>query len=159
MADQNPALPQEKLTSSASLTLGDHINFGESTSHYQTVGLGGNVVYQASTYSNVIGGAALAWTASGTGQSSTRAKVNFKYIHSRAFNVKSLRYTLALDLSKSQSKQQRLTNNARDGYLLDQKLQYEIGRLYLRLNATVSQYTKSKHSLIVFQLGRSFGSI
>lgn len=150
--------PGETLSSSISITLADLVNFGDAPSHFQTSTLGGHLLYKSSVYSNIGANAAIGWATNSQGQSSTRAKINFRYINSRAFNVKALRYTFIYDQNKLHHDDSLVRDNDRNGYMIDQKLEYEIGRLFLRLNATLTEYGQSKNSLIVFQLGRNFGN-
>ena len=151
----------ETLSGAVNFTVSDMLTFGDISSHMQSANLGVNALHKTSANSSTTAGAALEWRGNERGQSSTSANVNVKYNHARAFNVKGLRYALTLQVNTFQSEDAYGQNTAssRDGYLADQTLQYAIGRAYLRLNGAVAKRGNVKNSLIVLQLGRSFGDI
>lgn len=154
-------VPGETLSSTVNLSLSDILGFGDTTTHLQTANLGINVLHRTSVNSSTAAIASLGWSGNELGQSSRSVKVDIRYNHARAFNVKGLRYTLTMNMSKYQFEDvySRITDNSRDGYLFDQKLEYGIGRAYLRLNGSVAKYAKSKSVLVILQFGRSFGEI
>ena len=153
----------ETLSGAVNFTVADMRAFGDRSSHLQTANLGVNALHKAAANSSMTAGVALGWTGNERGQSSTSANVDvrYNYNHARAFNVKGLRYTLTLQVSKFQLEDSYSRNavSSRDGYLADQKLEYAIGRAYLRLNGSVAKRGKLKNTLIVLQLGRNFGDI
>ncbi len=148
-------------SSTMSFAVSDMLTFGDRSSHLQTADLSVNTLRSVSAYSSATASAALKWTANDRGQSSTSATADVKYNHARVFDVKGLRYTLTLQVNKFQFDDVYGQNadNSRDGYLFDQKLEYAIGRAYLRLNGAVAKSGESKSTLIVLQLGRNFGEI
>ncbi len=149
----------ETLSSAVNFTLADIRSFGASDTHLQTAKLGVNAQHRTSAYSRIVATAALGWSSNNLGQTTANTKIDVKYNHTRAFNVKGLRYMLTYSLNKYQFQDSRIADNARDGYVLDQKLEYGIGRAYLRLQGTINEYARSRNTLIVLQLGRTFGDI
>lgn len=151
----------ETVSGAVNLTLSDILGFGDTSTHLQTANLGVNALHKASVNSSTAATASLGWSRNDLGQSSRSVRADVKYNHSRVFNVKGLRYTLTMNMSKYQYEDaySRITDNSPDGYLFDQKLEYGIGRAYLRLNGVITKFANSKSTLIVLQLGRSFGQI
>ena len=145
----------QMMSSGANFVVADIRRFGTVDSQSQTASLGANI-QQRTGYSSKTALASLGWATNGLGQSSTRTRIDIKYDHSRAFNVRGLRYDLTFSVAKSQLSRD---TDSRDGYTVRQKLEYGIGRLYLRLNAMLAKQGETTNNAIVFELGRSFGDV
>ena len=149
----------DSTSGSMSFSVGDIRTYGATSANLQTANFGTNIQHRTSGYSSLAAFASLTWSGNDRGQTTTSAKVDLKYHHIRAFNVKGLRYTLTFNVNKYQFEDVSMVEKSRDGYLVDQKLEYAIGRAYLRLNGSVAKNANTKKTLIVLQLGRSFGEI
>ena len=146
-------LSSASLLNLASFSVADMRSFGDISSDMQTANLSVSSLYRTTAYSSAAADAILGWSANDMGQSSTNGVVNIKYNHTRAFNVKGLRYALTFNVSR------RFDDTSGVSYGTEQRLEYAIGRAYLRLSASVAKQGRSNTTLIVAQLGRNFGDI
>ncbi len=142
-----------------SFSVGDIHTYGATPTHLQTANFGTNIQHKASAYSSLAALTSITWSGNERGQTTTSAKADLRYHHIRAFNVKGLRYTFIFNVNKYQFDDVGVIEKSRDGYLIDQKLEYAIGRAYLRLNGSVAKNANTTTTLVVLQIGRSFGEI
>ncbi len=135
---------------------------GNNPNQYQVASLSANVLNTASVNSSTTFAASVQWTGNGEGQSTKSANVSAGYQHARAFNVRGLRYSLALSVVQlhfENSVTQIDQLNRRSGATLDQSLTYNIGRAFVRLNTSIAKFTDFESSSIFLLVGRNFGTI
>lgn len=160
--------PSDKLSGAVSLTANDSRSFGEESTDNQSVSLQVNGNMQISNYSSASANFNMQWNRSGTedpetdGLSTWSANGNASYMHSRAFGVPRLRYSLQFNMNTSHTNA-RLIGDAdaerdRIGYSLDQHLDYQIGRMDARLTATGAVQDGKENAMIYLQIGRAFGN-
>ncbi len=160
----------------ASASLSDSRSFGENETEFQIFNLQatrqgpvtrvsswtGNLTYQASrsrTRFEPIDGALL--DGGGTGWQQIYS-ANLSYFHGRAFGVRGLRYT-ALVTGSSQRLDTRAQGNveARTEQInlsVENRLDYTIGRLDLRLSARVADIDGRTSWVVLFRVVRRFGA-
>ncbi|MEQ1814415.1 MAG: hypothetical protein ABL860_08210, partial [Candidatus Nitrotoga sp.] len=153
----------ETTSGSVSLALADiRITGGDNRNQYQTVTLGVDGLKRSSVNSSASAVATLQWASNGQGQITKTANLSLAYQHARALDVQGLRYSLTLStlyLNFENTVTQIDQLNRRSGSTLDQSLDYNIGRAFLRLNGTISRFTNFKSDSIFVLVGRNFGSI
>jgi hypothetical protein len=83
-------------------------------------------------------------------------------MHSRAFGVPRLRYSLLFNINTAHTNARLLgdadADRTRNGYTLDQHLDYQIGRMDARLTATRAVQDGEENAMIYLQIGRAFGN-
>lgn len=156
-------LAGETTSGSVSLSVADiRIMGGDNRNQYQTITLGVDGLNRSSVNSSASGTATYQWASNGRGQITKTANASLAYQHARAFDVQGLRYSLtlsALHLNFENTVTQIDQLNRRSGSILDQSLNYNIGRAFVRLNGTISRFTNFKSDSIFVLIGRNFGSI
>ncbi len=156
-------LAGETTSGSVSLAVADiRITGGDNRNQYQTITLGIDGLNRSSVNSSASAVATLQWANNGRGQITKTANASLGYQHARAFDVQGLRYSLtlsALYLNFENTVTQIDQLNRRSGSILDQSLNYNIGRAFVRLNGTISRFTNFKSDSIFVLVGRNFGSI
>lgn len=166
--------PSENSTAYASLNAADARTRGESPSTFQLVNLQLNGQIQLSRNSSA--NASFTWqhtrqdttaligpfgeplTSSGR---SSNAYGTVGYIHAKAFGVTGLRYSALLTVNDLQF-DTRLQGNVDAPQELathsfEQRLDYRIGRLDLRLLSRIAEIDGKKNALLFFRIGRDFG--
>ncbi len=92
---------------------------------------------------------------------STSASGNVSYYHSRAFDVPRLRYTALYGVNESRfsSRLQGDVNASREqvSHSFEQRLDYNVGRLALRLSMRMAEIDGRRHALLFLQASRAFG--
>ena len=156
-------LAGETTSGSVSLAVADiRITGGDNRNQYQTITLGIDGLNRSSVNSSASAVATLQWANNGQGQITKTANASLGYQHARAFDVQGLRYSLtlsALYLNFENTVTQIDQLNRRSGSILDQSLNYNVGRAFVRLNGTISRFTNFKSDSIFVLVGRNFGSI
>jgi hypothetical protein len=85
-------------------------------------------------------------------------------VHARAFGVRGLRYTLMFNANTTRSQSDtRLEGNPDAGRdqvtrSLEQRLDYRIGRLDVRLSTRLAEIDGKKNALVLLRISRDFGS-
>lgn len=158
----------EKLNGGASLSASDTRSFGEDRSDNQNVSLQVNGTMQISNYSTASANFNVQWNRSGTedaesdGLATWNATGSASYMHSRAFGVPRLRYSLLFNINTAHTNARLLgdadADRTRNGYTLDQHLDYQIGRMDARLTATRAVQDGQENAMIYLQIGRAFGN-
>lgn len=155
-----PAIKVKSLSGSGSINLVDKRSFGNTLTNLQTANLAANVQHKTTVYAGtLLSGASALWSVHNTGLSSKTFKLRTGYIHPRVFNVAGLSYSLTADVSKYQTNGARNRANLRNGYSISQKLEYAVGRFYMKLNGDIIKKSDVKYTLIVLKVGRTFGQL
>jgi hypothetical protein len=156
-------LAGETTSGSVSLAVADiRIMGGDNRNQYQTLTLGVNGLNQSSVNSRATGAATLQWSNNGRGQVTKTANASLGYQHDRPFDVQGLRYNLSLSvlyMNFENTVTEINQLNRRSGSILDQSLNYNIGRTFVRLNGIISRFTNFNSDSIFVLIGRNFGSI
>lgn len=158
----------ERVGGGASLSLSDTRTFGDEQTDNQSASLQLNGNMQLSGYSQASTNINLQWNRSGTedpasdGLATWSATGSASYTNTRAFGIPRLRYSLQLSMNYSHTNARLLgdadAERVRNGYILDQHLEYQIGRLDARLTATQAVQDGEDNAMIYLQIGRSFGN-
>lgn len=158
----------ESLGGGASLSVSDTRTFGDEQSDNQSASLQLNGNMQLSSYSMASANFNTQWNRSGTedpasdGLATWSATGSASYSHSRAFGIPRLRYSLLFNVNYSHTNARLLgdadAESVRNGYTIDQHLDYQIGRLDARLTATRAVQDDEDNAMIYLQIGRSFGN-
>lgn len=158
----------EKLGGGISLSASDTRTFGEERSDNQSATMQTTANLAISSYSTAAASFNLQWNRSGTeeptsdGLATWSATGSASYMHSRAFGIPRLRYSLLFNLNYSRTNARLLgdtdAERVRDGYTIDQHLDYQIGRMDARLTATRAVQDGEENAMIYLQIGRSFGN-
>lgn len=86
---------------------------------------------------------------------------NFSYQHTRAFDVPRLRYFASYSVNQSQltSRLQGDVDAKREqvGQSLEQRLDWNVGRIEMRVSMRVASVDGKRNALVYFRLGRQFG--
>lgn len=159
--------PSETLTGATTLSLTDTLTRGDQPSHNQFLNLQVNGQDQLSMRSVATANFTLQWSHQGensngaAGSSQLNAYGNITYSHSRAFNVRDLRYNATFNVNTLHTDNRLLGDTTAQrvqvGYSLEQWMEYHIGRLNARLTATVGRLDGKENALLFFQVGRDFG--
>ncbi len=87
---------------------------------------------------------------------------NLSYFHARAFNVPRLRYSALYNINESQfrTRLQGDVNAPRErvNQSFEQRLDYSVGRIAMRLSMRVAEIEGRRSSMVFFRLGREFGN-
>lgn len=154
-----PALIKS-LSGSGSMSLVDTRSFGNKVSSLQTANLAIHAQHKTTVKSGSLASTAtILWNANDNGLLAKTFKLGLDYNHVRAFNVVGLRYSLAVDKNQYQTNRARKGANLRDGYSIDQRLEYAVGRAYIKLKGAIDKKAGVKHATIVIQVGRTFGQL
>lgn len=154
----------ESLSGSANMSVGDAHTFGYGESNYQYANMQLIGRKQFSMNASLGANAGLTWNRQGlTGNTTTGANASLSYQHSRAFNVRGLRYSLTGSVN-TVSYDDRLLGNVdaqrtQTGYSLEQHLNYRIGKLDTSLSAILSQFDGKENASIYVRVGRFFGNM
>ena len=177
------AYPSESLTSYVSLSAADSRNTGDNANSFQLINFQANGQWQLSRYSS----ASADFTWQHTRQSNNLHLIDreqtgdlledtessgsgsamggsMSYVHARAFGVRGLRYMLLFNANSSQTTvDTRLQGNPdadRDLVTksLEQRLDYRVGRLNVRLSTRIAEVDGKKNALILLRISRDFGS-
>lgn len=177
------AYPSESLTSYVSLSAADSRNYGDNANSFQLINFQANGQWQLSRYSS----ASADFTWQHTRQSSTLRVVDrgfddellvdektrgsgiamggsLSYVHARAFGVRGLRYSLLFNANSARTetstRQEGNPDAGRDLVTrsLEQRLDYRIGRLNLRLSTRIAEVDGKKNALILLRISRDFGT-
>lgn len=177
------AYPTEAVTSYVSLSAADSRNYGDNANSFQLINFQANGQWQLSRYSS----ASADFTWQHTRQSNTLRVIDrgldedllvdsdtkgtgtamggsISYVHARAFGVRGLRYSLLFNANSART----ATNTRQEGNpdagrdlvtkSLEQRLDYRIGRLNMRLSTRVAEVDGKKNALILLRISRDFGS-
>ncbi len=177
------AYPSETTTSYLSLSASDSRNRGDNANSFQLINLQANGQWLFSRYSSA--SADITWqrtrqtntvrreVALPTGErledvenqgSGSAIGGNLSYVHARAFGVRGLRYTLMFNANTTRSQSDtRLEGNPDAGRdqvtrSLEQRLDYRIGRLDVRLSTRLAEIDGKKNALVLLRISRDFGS-
>ena len=177
------AYPSESLTSYVSLSAADSRNTGDNENSFQLINFQANGQWQLSRYSS----ASADFTWQHTRQSNNLHQVDrgttselledsesegsgtamggsMSYVHARAFGVRGLRYSLLFNANSSRTvsdtRQEGNPDAGRDLVTksLEQRLDYRIGRLSLRLSTRIAEVDGKKNALVLLRISRDFGS-
>lgn len=153
-------------TAYVSLLGSDSRSSGIHSNHFQLVNFqaSGQIQFSASSF------AAMNLTVQGIRQStanspaapaSVNSSGNLSYSHSRAFDVPRLRYTALYTINDSQyrTRLQGDVNASRErvSQALEQRLDYSVGRVGMRLSLRVAEIEGRRDALIFFRVSREFG--
>lgn len=153
-----PALMIKSLSGSGSINLVDRRTFGNTLSSSQNANLTAKVQHRSLLgLSRVVLGASVLWNVSNNGLSAKTFKLHTGLNHPRAFNVVGLQYGLVANASKYQANGPRGRANLQNGYSISQRLEYAVGRFYMKLNGDVVGKANVRYTLIVLKIGRTFG--
>ena len=155
-------VPTETLSGSANLSATDTLSRGGYNPYrFQTAILRGNGLSRISAMSSVKANASVSLADNGRGQRSKNTAATVGYQHARAFDVKGLRYALNFTMTmQSYAFDSKLQDYDRSGSTLDQSLNYNIGRAYVRLSGIVAKYSSGfSNSMIFIRIGRDFGNV
>lgn len=167
-----------RLTGDVSANVADNMSTGiGGASHYQTMSLVGNGVYQLSSRATISADANLTWTGSNSANTGNSQALNgiivnnnasqlsggfgLSYGHRNPFSIQSLGYNARLMVVNSQLNQrlvgdtsQLAVNNASTS--LQQSLDYRYGRLVFRLNSTFFDQGGKKNASLFGSVTREF---
>lgn len=154
----------ESLSGSANASVGDTHTFGYNEADYQFANLNLNGRKQFSLNSSLGANAGLNWNREGvTGRVTTGINGSISYLHSRAFNVRGLRYSLTASANTTSYDERVLGNvnaqRSQSGYSLDQHLNYRIGKMDTSLSAIVSRFDGKENASIFVRIMRFFGNM
>lgn len=163
----------ERFNGTLNTTFSDIFATGINAQHYQSLMVGLNGLGQLSPRSSATANLVWNWSdqsqqnifgASGQSNGNQRMTLNgnASYTHSRFANVPGLRYTM-LFAADSLLRDNRLLGDPnaqaqRFRYSVDNRLEYRIGLLDLRLSAMVTELGGKKNALLFFQVTRQIGS-
>ncbi len=172
----------EGLAAFLSVTGADTRSSGAAAGSFQFVGFQLNGQWRIGRYSLLNGNLSLQLSRQSTGQATrpvagqepgptpapavrpgwtTHAFGNLSYQNMRLFGTPGLRYTASYSVNTLQMDNRLLGNvdAQRDqiGQSLEQRLDYRIGRLDVRLSAQVVEFDGKKNALIFLRAGRDFG--
>lgn len=158
--------PNQNSTAYFGLSGADSRTFGRNESEFQMVNLQATGQFQFSQHAS--GTANL--TIQGTRQSTPgtpsagftfNSNGNVGYQHLRAFGVPLLRYYAIYNINDSQFKTRLLGDvNAAPEQVnqsLEQRLEYNIGRIEMRLSLRIAEIDGERNSLLFFRISRQFG--
>lgn len=174
--------PSESLNTYVSLSAADSRNSGDNANSFQLINFQANGQWQLSRYSS----ASADFTWQHTKQSSNLRRTqrentsdptddteskgsgsaaggNVTFVHARAFGVRGLRYSLLFNANSSRTvsdtRQEGNPDAGRDLVTksLEQRLDYRIGRLDLRLSTRVAEIDGKKNALVLLRISRDFG--
>ncbi|MBK8335121.1 MAG: hypothetical protein IPL03_00415 [Sterolibacteriaceae bacterium] len=174
--------PGESLSTYVSLSAADSRNSGDNANSFQLINFQANGQWQLSRYSS----ASADFTWQHTKQSSNLRRTqrertsdpiddteskgsgsaaggNLTYVHARALGVRGLRYSLLFNANSSRTvsdtRQEGNPDAGRDLVTksLEQRLDYRIGRLDLRLSTRVAEIDGKKNALVLVRISRDFG--
>ena len=158
----------QSLHGSMSVSASDTRTFGQERSDNQSVSMQTNANLAISNYSSASANFNVQWNRNGSedpvadGLATWSANGGASYMHSRAFGIPRLRYSLAFNLNYSHTNARLLgdadAERVRDGYTIDQHLDYQIGRMDARLTASQAVQDGEENAMIYLQIGRSFGN-
>lgn len=154
----------ESLSGAANLTVGDTHTFGYGEANYQFANMQLNGRKQFTMNSSLGANAGWSWNRQGlTGQVTTGANGSMTYLHSRAFNVRGLRYSLTASVNTTSYNERLLGNvdaqRTQSGYSLEQHLNYRIGKLDTSLSAILSRIDGKENASIYMRIARIFGNM
>lgn len=150
----------KSVSGSGSITLVDTRSFGNKLSSLQSANLAIHVQHRTTVKSgSLVSTASILWNANNSGLLAKTLKLGVGYNHQRAFNVVGLRYSLSIDKNQYQTNRARNGANLRGGYTIDQRLEYAVGRAYIKLKGTMDKKAEVKRNTIVIQVGRTFGQL
>ena len=158
----------EKLGGGITLSASDTRTFGDERSDNQSLSMQTTANLAISSYSSAAANFNLQWNRSGRddpasdGLATWGATGSASYMHSRAFGIPRLRYSLMFNLNYSSTNARLLgdadADRVRDGYTIAQHLDYQIGRMDARLTATRAVQDGKENAMIYLQIGRAFGN-
>ncbi|MCB1954306.1 MAG: hypothetical protein KDG55_01445 [Rhodocyclaceae bacterium] len=97
-----------------------------------------------------------------TSDTNTSTNGSVTYFHSRAFGVRDLRYSLRFIASTATTNEREFGdpdgNRDRVSRILEQDLDYRVGRLDTQLKMRVAEVDGRKNALLLFRVSRSFGN-
>ena len=159
--------PREDSTANLSLSVADSRSIGSEGANFQMATLQANGLMNMSKYSTGNANLTFQWSQSSNSTSTensiaqTSAYGSLSYSHSRFFNVNRLYYTalLHLDTIGVDSRQQGNASAPRDpvSKSFEQRLDYRIGRLDIRLAAMLSDAGGKKNANVFLRVSRDFG--
>lgn len=156
----------DDLSGFGSLSASDSRSSGAISSQYQFVSLQLNGQMRFSRYSALNSNLTIQFNrqASGTAPATgwnMSAYGTASYTHGRAFGMRGLRYALSYSVNTTQTNNRLLgdPDARRDqvGHALEQRLDYRIGRMDLRLSTQFARVDGRRNALIFLQIGREFG--
>ena len=147
----------------------DSRSLGDQRSNFQLLNLQANGLINLNRYASANANLTFQWSSqesasTGAGESSqSSAFGSLSYIHTRFMNVNQLRYTALLNLD-TYNVNTRLLGNvsaARDpvSKSFEQRLEYRLGRLDLRLSALLAEIDGKKNAMLLLRIGREFGAM
>jgi hypothetical protein len=152
------------LSGTANMTVGDVRIFGFNESDYQYATLQLDGRKQFSINASLSANVGLNWShQSQAGQTTTSVNSSVSYRHTRAFNVRGLRYLILFSANTSAYDARLLGNvdaqRTQSGYSLEQHLDYHIGLLDTSLAAIASELDGKQNASIFMRIGRNFGNM
>lgn len=161
--------PGETSTGYLSLSGADSRAFGERPSSFQLLNFQANGLLNLSRHASANANLTLQWSrqhhddplVGDSSQSSAFGSVS--YIHNRFLGFNRLRYSALLNLDTLGVDSRLLGNVAapRDqvNKSFEQRLDYRVGRLEIRLSARLAEIDGKKNALLFLRVGREFGSL
>lgn len=159
--------PSERSSAYAALTAADSRRSGAGENHFQLINLQATGQFQFSRYAlgsaNFTTQASRASTPAAPGDGfDVASSGNLAYQHARAFGVPGLRYFAVYTANESQLASRRLGDlNAppeQASQSLEQRLEYNIGRLETRLLARIAEFQGQRNWLVFLRVSRRFGA-
>ncbi len=161
--------PGESSSAFLSVSASDSRSLGDQTASFQLLNLQANGLINLSRYAYANANLTFQWSnqessTSGAGESSQNSAFgSLSYIHTRFMNVNRLRYTalLNLDTYNVNTRLQGTVTAARDpvSKSFEQRLEYRLGRLDLRLSALLAEIDGKKNAMLLLRIGREFGAM
>lgn len=161
------ASPSQNSSAYAALTAADSRRTGADENHFQLVNLQANGQFQFSRYAfgsvNLTSQATRSETPlTASDGFDVNTSGNLAYQHGRAFGVPGLRYYAIYTASDSQPSSRRLgdldASPDQASQSLEQRLEYDIGRLETRLLARIAEVQGRYNALVFLRVTRRFGA-
>lgn len=167
-----------QLTGDLSANLADNMSTGiGGTSHYQTMSVLGNGVYQLTSRATISADVNLTWTGNNSANAGNAQVLNgiivnsnasqlsgsfgLSYSHRNPFSIERLGYNARLMMVKSQMNQQLVGDSSQpvekqNSTSLQQSVDYRYGRLVFRLNSTFFNQAGRKNASLFGSVTREF---
>ena len=161
--------PGDSSSAYLALSASDARSFGDQPTNFQMLNLQANGLINLSRYASASANLTFQWSnqdsaAATAGESSqTSAFGSLSYLHSRFMNINQLRYSALLNLD-TYNVNTRLQGNVSAGRdpirkSFEQRLEYRLGRLDLRLSALLAEIDGKKNAMLLLRIGREFGAM
>lgn len=170
------ANPTDETVGSIGLNLSDTRTYGDNPGNFRSLGLQFNGNWRISARSSLSGN--MTWQKAlqstsreldpltglpiETDSDDTDVNGSINYVHTRAFGIRGLIYSLQYSATSSRGKLRQFgdPDATREGDTrnIDQRLNYRIGRLDTQLQLRVAEVDGKKSAVLFFRVSRSFGA-